>query len=119
MYKIIRGSNDIAVINDKSLVINDVQETIDLIADILYGERIDHILIYGHNFSDAFYNLKTGLLGDITQKFINYNVKVTIIVDYERFRSTSLNAFIKESNRGNHLFFFKTELEGINKLSVL
>jgi len=117
MYQILKEKNkDIALINNESVIIKGVQETIDIIADILYGDRIDHIIIHDFNFEKSFYDLKSGLLGGITQKFINYNVKVAIVGNYSIYESNSLNDFIKESNRGRHLFFYKTEIEAIEKL---
>ena len=59
--------------------------------------------------------LRTGLAGEVLQKFINYHVKVAIVGDYSQYTSKSLRAFIYESNRGNDIYFLSSVEEAVAK----
>jgi hypothetical protein len=45
------------------------------------------------------------LAGDILQKFSNYRVKLAIVGDFIKYQNKSLQDFIRESNKGNTIFF--------------
>lgn len=115
---IIGDHYEIAVVEENSVIIHDVQSAIDLIADILYGKRIDNIVLKGTNFTKEFFDLKTGLLGGIIQKFSNYSVRVVIVGDLDKYRTKSFCDFVYESNNGRTLFFVLTEEEAIKKLNA-
>lgn len=55
----------------------------------------------------AFFQLRTGLAGAIVQKFVTYQMKLAIVgaIPAEAIQSTALQAFIKESNRGQDIWF--------------
>ncbi len=57
------------------------------------------------NITPAFFNLKTGIAGEILQKFSTYDVKLAIVGDFSEFGSKSLNDFIHESNRTGRIRF--------------
>jgi hypothetical protein len=117
---IIKGkTNNIAKIESDSVSLHDVQSAIDLIADVLYGHRIDRIILNEGHFTKEFYDLNTGLLGGIIQKFSNYAVKVAIVGDFDLYMSNSFADFIYETNKGKTLFFVSNIDEAINKLSNL
>jgi hypothetical protein len=63
----------------------------------------------------AFFQLRTGLAGEVLQKFVIYRLKVVILGDYAQLASDSipLRDFIRESNRGNSIWFVvdKKDLE--------
>ncbi|PHD99048.1 hypothetical protein COF43_15045 [Bacillus toyonensis] len=69
--------------------------------------------------SEDFFDLKTGLAGDILQKFINYKVKIAIVGDFSMYTSKSLKDFIYECNKGNNIFYLATEQQAIEKLGTL
>ena len=60
--------------------------------------------------TDDFFELKTGLAGEVTQKYVNYRLKLAIVGDIESrlAESTSLRAWVAESNRGRQLWFVPT-----------
>lgn len=57
--------------------------------------------------SADFLDLKTRLAGEVLQKFVNYGFQVAIVGDVsERVAaSDSLRDFVRESNRGRHVWF--------------
>jgi len=106
----------IAEINSEEIVINDIQEALDLMADAGYhGAR--RIISYEMNFKPEFFELRTGMAGELLQKFSQYRVKLAIIGEFEKYQSKSLTAFIAESNRGNQIFFVPDRDTAIARLT--
>lgn len=54
-----------------------------------------------------FFQLRTGLAGEVIQKFVNYRLKLVIVGDFAEAasRSEALQAFIRESNRRDEVWF--------------
>ena len=96
--------------------IRDSQSILDLIADLNYSGCSDFIL-YKEDFSEDFFDLKTGVAGDILQKMANYRIRIAIIGDFSGYTSNSLRAFIRECNRGNQTFFVADEEQALLKLT--
>ncbi len=63
--------------------------------------------------SPEFFQLSTGLAGEILQKFTNYHAILAIVGDFSQEQSKPLRDFIYESNKGSHIFFVETEDEAI------
>ena len=85
-------------------VIDSVSYATDLLgnADYLGANKV---IISESNLNPQFFDLKTGLAGEILQKISNYHMKLAIIGEFKKYNSKSLNAFITECNRGNQIFF--------------
>lgn len=80
--KIEADGGNIAVISSDEILIKDVQSALDLMATVRYETGCDRIVIDKSLLSESFFDLKTGLAGEILQKFINYLVKIAIIGDF-------------------------------------
>ena len=98
------GGKKIAELTAENVVIREAQDMLELMADLGYQE-CSRMIIYEKNLSKDFFNLKTKLAGDILQKFSNYKMKLSIVGDFSKYTSKSLRDFIRESNRGNMIFF--------------
>ena len=98
------NEHKVAVIDSPGGVIGTEQEALDIMANAGY-QGATAIILPAENISPDFFDLKTGLAGDILQKFSNYRMKLAIIGSFEGYKSRSLAAFIRESNRGNLIFF--------------
>lgn len=109
----------IAVVSSNEILIKDVQSALDLMATVQYETGSHRIVMNQSVFSEAFFDLKTRLAGEILQKYINYHVKVAIIGDFSVYPSQSLQDFIYECNKGNDFFFLPSEQQGIERLSRL
>jgi hypothetical protein len=107
----------IAELTDDKFIISRVQDVLDLIGDIGTCD-CNRIIIKETNLNDDFFRLKTGLAGDILQKFSTYGVKLAIVGDFSKYKSTSLQDFIRESNKGNQIFFLKNISSALIRLSV-
>lgn len=106
----------IAEIIDDDFIINNTQDAIDLLGET-GSNNCERIIIREKNLHKDFFNLKTGLAGDILQKFSNYDVRLAIVGDFTKFQSKSLQDFIRESNRGNRVFFLEDMDTAIRRLT--
>lgn len=61
--------------------------------------------------TEEFYNLSTGLLGEIVQKYVNYSMKLAIVGDFSKYSSKAFQDYIYECNKGKDIFFAPNEKE--------
>jgi hypothetical protein len=111
----VEGKNIAEIISDK-IIISETQEALDLMADAAWQGAVG-LIINAENFTPAFFDLKTGIAGDILQKFSTYNMRLAIIGDFSAVKSKSLNDFIFESNKCGRISFVSSREEAIRKLS--
>ncbi len=115
--KIIEQHNQrIAEVLSDDMVIKTTQDALDLIAEAGYYES-SGILLKEKNLSPEFFDLRSGVAGEILLKFANYRMKMAVIGEFEKYASKSLQAFIRESNRGNQIFFVADRDTAIAKLA--
>ncbi len=98
-------SNDIniAVINNREILITDTQSALDLMAKVQYETGCDRIVLNQSTLDEDFFHLKTKLARDILQKFINYHVKIAIVGEFSTYTSRNFQAFIYECNQGKEI----------------
>lgn len=99
--------------------IEDAQSALDLIMSLQYETRCNKMILDQACFADLFFDLRSGLAGDILQKFVNYHIHVAIVGDYSGYTSQSLKDFIYESNRGKHVYFAASVQEAVAKLDAV
>lgn len=96
-----RNGVRVAEILADGIVVNDPGDFLDLVANS--GSR--HLVLKKENLCPDFFELKTGIAGEILQKASNYGVAFGIVGDFADVKSKSLRDFIYESNRtGLHVF---------------
>jgi PadR family transcriptional regulator, regulatory protein AphA len=77
----------------------------------LCGEHDTHrLLLHAANLPDQFFDLKSGLAGAILQKFVNYHMKVALIIPPELLKG-KFRDYVLEANRGKHFRSFLTRIE--------
>ncbi|MGD0033824.1 DUF4180 domain-containing protein [Paenibacillus illinoisensis] len=108
-----QGNSKVAIIESNDIVISEVQDALDLMASINYLNEAYKLIIDKSNITEEFFDLKTKLAGEILQKYVNYQVKLAIIGDFDGYSSKSLKDFIYECNNGKHVFFVKTKEEAL------
>jgi len=94
----------VAVLDNDGTVIHNEQAVLDFMMEA-GSDGAEAIILHEQQLPAEFFDLSTGLAGAILQKFANYRVKLAIIGSFERYQSRSLAAFMRESNRGNLIFF--------------
>jgi len=119
--KIVKLKNMGVAILDQSVQIKETGDLLDIMASVSYSENFDKLgmIIHKDSLGEKFFDLKTKFAGEILQKFSNYNVALAIAGDFSQYTSKSLKDFIRECNRGRHVFFVKDEDAGLNRFSEL
>ncbi|MZP56202.1 MAG: DUF4180 domain-containing protein [Bacteroidales bacterium] len=108
----------IAEITDKNIRIATPDDALELFAN-LDEPSCNRIVVRESNLNNDFFDLKTKIAGEILQKFSNYKVKLAIIGDFTKYKSRSLQDFIRESNRGRTVFFADDLDSALSKLGKL
>jgi hypothetical protein len=94
----------IAELMPESDQINGADDMVDLLGNISYN-NCGTVVIYQKSLNPAFFDLKSGVAGEILQKVSNYRARLAIVGDFSKNESKSLQDFIRESNkRGTVLF---------------
>ncbi|MFI9379924.1 DUF4180 domain-containing protein [Kutzneria sp. NPDC052558] len=93
------------------------QDAVDTIAQ-LWGQPVALVVIPVERFAEGMFDLRTTLLGLFTQKFISYGKKLAVLGDLGEHLATNepLRAYVRESNRGKHIWFVKTIEDAAAKL---
>jgi len=113
----VKGINVAKVISNK-IVITGTQDALDIMANSAYNGST-RIIINEENIIPDFFDLKTGIAGDILQKFSTYNVYLAIVGDFSKYTSKSLRDFIFESNKYGRINFVNTDEEAIERFAKL
>ena len=74
-------------------------DALDLIT-ACFENNIHLLMLHAEALPDDFFKLKTGLAGQVLQKFINYQVKVAVILTSE-LKIEKFKELLNESNKGN------------------
>jgi hypothetical protein len=106
----------IAEVTSTEVNVSDAQAFLELIMDAV-DQGAANIILYEKNLHPSFFDLRSGLAGEILQKCVNYHVKLAIIGEFEKFNSKSLQALILESNRGKQTCFVPDVETAIAKLT--
>lgn len=112
------GSN-VAIIEEDGIVIVTAQDALDLMATAFHTLGCNKLLIPKENICREFFDLKTGIAGEILQKFSNYGIKLAIVGDFSNVESKSLRDFIYECNNGSQVFFLPGQDEALERLHKL
>jgi hypothetical protein len=82
------------------------QDALDLIGEAMYSGA-ELILVPVERLTEDFFHLKTGLAGQIMQKFVTYRRHLVILGDISEHvaQSRALRDFVYETNRGNQVWF--------------
>jgi sugar phosphate isomerase/epimerase len=110
----INGVKIAEVISDQVLL-KGSQDAVDLIAEAGY-QGCEKIILQQKNISSSFFDLKTGVAGEVLQKFSTYNMQLAIVADYSNYSSKRLADFIRESNKYGRVNFVSSITEAKEKL---
>ena len=82
------------------------RDATDLIGEALsQGANLAAVPV--ERLDDDFFHLKTRVLGEFIQKFVNYRMRLAIVGDISHHiaDSPSLRDFVYEANQGGHILF--------------
>ena len=87
-------------------VAND-RDAVDAIAAAHYEHGADFLVLPVDKLPADFFRLKSGIAGAIVQKFVDYHMRLAVMGDVEEHAagSTSFRDWVREANRGKHIWF--------------
>jgi len=109
------GMENIAELTGDYLQIRSVEDAVDLLGNASYSGA-SMVILHAVQLDPAFFALRTGLAGEILQKFSNYHMKLAIVGDYKHSESKSLRDFMYESNRLGHILFVESLAEALERI---
>ncbi len=81
-----------------------------------YQNETSLFLLKDTDFSAQFYNLKTGVAGEILQTVSNYRARLAIVGTFAMVRSKRFGELMAESNRGSLVRYTQNQDEAISWL---
>lgn len=104
------SSEAVLEVDAEGPAIGDDRSASDLIASAI-SERVRTIVVPAVRLEPAFFRLRTGLAGAFLQKFVNYRIRLVVLGDVSAHADASppFADFVRESNRGNDVWFARDE----------
>ncbi len=99
-----RHANDIVEITEPRLIVSNAGDILDLLANT----HAKALILRREQLAPEFFDLKTGLAGDILQKFSTYDKRLAIIGDFSDVTSKALRDLIYECNQVGRTIFVPT-----------
>ncbi len=87
-------------------------DILDIMGDAGYN-GCSKLIVHSRDLSSDFFDLRTGLAGEVLQKFSNYRMRLAIVGDFSHLTSRSWRDIIRESNRGRTVSFLPTLEEAL------
>ncbi|HEY3610234.1 MAG TPA: DUF4180 domain-containing protein, partial [Pseudonocardiaceae bacterium] len=102
---------------DGDLVRND-RDAVDLMT-LAWSHKAKLLVVPVSRLDPDFFVLRTGVAGEIVQKFVTYRLPLAILGDISAHlaASAALRAFVYEANRGKDMWFVADESELDGRLS--
>jgi hypothetical protein len=100
-----RGGVPVLLLDPTGPTIAGTQDTLDVIGSAF--SRADVVAVPVGRFDARFFDLRTGLAGEVMQKFVNYRMRLVVLGDISGFvaSSTALRDLVYESNQGSQVWF--------------
>ena len=102
--EIVTRNGERIAVTDRLAHIRAPQDMLDAMATAGYLD-CRSMTVYAESLGEGFFDLRTGIAGELLQKFSNYRMRVAIIGDFSKYESGSLRDFIRESNKGKTVRF--------------
>jgi hypothetical protein len=98
------------------IILNDTEDMVDVLGNADYqGAR--KIIVHSSQLNPDFFELRSGIAGDMLQKISNYRMSLAVVGDFANVESKSLRDFIFESNKRGQVCFVDSLEEALQRLS--
>ena len=113
------GDLQVQYLDVEGAVISTSEDTSDLIGNA-WMDHAEVIAVPMARLDPAFFDLSSLFAGELTQKVVNYHLRLAVIGDVSRFAiaGSAFEAFVVESNRGDHIWFLESEEALAGKLDT-
>ncbi len=81
------------------------QEALNLLAACIENNT-NRLMFHAENLTGDFYRLRTGLAGDILQKFSNYHIRAAAVLTPELANQGRFREMVLEANKGSQFRVF-------------
>ena len=82
----------------------------------LVGAGVGRAILLDGQFAADFFDLSTGLAGEVVQKCVNYGIRVAVITTTLAERSTHFRQFAQESTRHGRFVFASSMDEALARI---
>jgi hypothetical protein len=106
------GSISIAEVRDDAFVVANGHMAGELILNASFAGA-DALLLRKEQLPIGFFDLKSGLAGEILQAFSTYRMRLAIVGDFAEHTGDAWLAFVRESNRMGQVSFVSTTDEAL------
>jgi|TARA_Y100000310_G_scaffold341446_1_gene440605 hypothetical protein len=100
----------------EQIAIRSEQDAVDLIA-MCGGQHRQKLLLCAGNLTRDFFDLKTGLAGQVLQKLATYNIQTAAVLPRVLWQRGRFRELADESNRGRHFRIFQSRGEAVSWLT--
>ncbi len=107
------NGHTIAELNDSNATLGTTQEFLQMIMDA----SAEAVIVHKKNIDERFFDLRSGLAGEMLQKVVNYKLRLAIVGDFSVYDSKSLQAFVYESNKANTIVFVSTVEDALKRMA--
>ena len=83
----------------------------NLLFEAAFGEQTSTILLLESDLGPAFYDLRTGLAGDLLQRFVNFRIPLAVVVEQPPSHGDRFGELVHEHRTHPVVRFFTSELE--------
>jgi hypothetical protein len=85
-----------------------------------WSHSANMVAVPAERLDPEFFRLRSGLAGEITQKFVNYRLRLAVVGDIAKHveASDALRDFVWESNIGEQIWFVDDEAALAEKLAT-
>lgn len=95
------------------------QDALEVVGDA-WAAQAEVVAVPAGRFAPAFFDLRSGLAGEFVQKLVNYRLRLAVLGDISAHvdASDALRDFVRESNRGGHVWFLDGPEELVRRLTA-
>jgi len=117
-YRIEKINTALIIICDPTLLINSEKVALEMVTACGENET-DRLLFTWHNLPEDFYNLRTGLAGEVLQKLATYFIRAAFVLPGDFIKPVRFSELVYELNKGMQFRFFCSQSAALNWLSTI
>ena len=120
MRTVVHTEHDVVIaeVIAEDVVVSDAGTALDVLATAQHDAGTRKVILHAANLHERFFDLSSGLAGEILQKVSNYGLALAIVGDGADSPSSALRDFIRESNEYGQVVFVSDAREAVRRLAA-